>query len=77
MIKLPAMLERMYALSVWNSEGKQFLPTFDYEWRDVTNYLPAEEAIMHNTNLWFQDQGTPHDKTAVPHCPCRECKELS
>ena len=52
---LPAMLERMYKLSVWTGEGKQYLPVFDYEWRDITNYLPAKEAITHNTLLWFHD----------------------
>lgn len=52
---LQEMLERMYRLSVWTNEGKQYLPIFDYEWRDVTSYVPAEEAIIHNTTLWLNE----------------------
>lgn len=55
------MLTYMYSISVWDNEGRQYLPVFDYEWKQVTNYAPAREAISTNTNSWFQDHGYPSD----------------
>lgn len=53
--KLHDVMIRMYRLSVWDANGKQYLPVFDYEWRDATTYMPAEQAIMTNSLAWFQD----------------------
>lgn len=53
---LGQMLEAMYRLAVWDNKGRQYLPVWDYEWRDVENYMPAEEAIVHNVTLWLNDE---------------------
>lgn len=53
---LHEMLETMYRLAVWDSEGRQYLPVWDYEWRHVTNYVPAEEAIKTNLRNWINDE---------------------
>jgi hypothetical protein len=52
---LPDMLVRMYSMSVWDEKGRQFLPIFDYEWRDVMGYQRADEAITNNTQNWIND----------------------
>ena len=49
------MLETMYRLSVWDSKGRQYLPVWDYEWQDVTTYIPAEDAIRTNVTAWLRD----------------------
>lgn len=58
---LPVILERMYHLAVWDNLGHQYLPIFDYEWLEVTNYMPAEEAIPHNVQLWYRDERTSNE----------------
>ena len=60
---LGEMLERMYRLSVWDEKGRQFLPVFDYEWRDVTGYARAETAITTNTTMWLKDYPEQADNT--------------
>lgn len=61
MKKLHEMLETMYRLAVWDHHGRQYLPTWDYEWRKVENYMPAEEAIRHNVTLWLNDNDSEGD----------------
>lgn len=52
---LSAMLIRMYSMSVWDNQGRQYLPVFDYEWRDIMGYTRADEAIITNTQAWVTD----------------------
>lgn len=54
---LDEMLVRMYALAVWDHAGRQYLPVFDYAWKDVAAYMPAEDAIRTNCDAWQQDKG--------------------
>lgn len=37
-------LIRLYRLSVWDAQGRQYLPVFRGDWT-VTRYAPAVEAL--------------------------------
>lgn len=60
---LADMLTRMYELSVWDNKGRQYLPVFDYAWRDVMAYCRANTAIVANTTGWINDHPEQMEKT--------------
>ena len=58
MPKLYDMLTRMYSLSVWDAVGRQYLPVFDYDWRNVSHYECAKTAIQTNWDNYFSETNT-------------------
>ncbi len=55
-VVLHEMLIRMYSLSVWDREGRQYMPVFDYGWQHVSHYERARQAIETNWNNWLQEK---------------------
>ena len=57
---LHEMLIRMFKMAVWDNQGRQYLPVFNFDWKHVLHYAPAEDASGQNTTRWIYS----HNNTA-------------
>lgn len=40
-----SQLLQMYRMAVWDNAGRMYLPVWDYENKEITNYARANEAL--------------------------------
>lgn len=48
LLSLGGMLLRMHGMPVWDRQGRQYYPVFDYDWKNISHYARAEEASALN-----------------------------
>lgn len=60
MTTLINMLARMHGMPVWDRDGRQYYPVFDYDGTSVSHYAPASEASELNIKN-FLGEGYEND----------------
>ncbi len=50
-------LTKMFAMAVWDNQGRQYLPVWGYD-RKISNYARAHEAIEIFNRTWLEEEST-------------------